>query len=94
MNENKLIEKVAKEAKMDLNKRWEEGTPHHTKAELLARLIGEIDYAHGGDYFCFKYGGDGDNGEHLSYILSEIFEQGLLEKLEQEIKIMTSNPGK
>lgn len=33
--------------------------------ETLARKIGDWDFAHNDDYFCFKFGGDGDNGEML-----------------------------
>jgi hypothetical protein len=63
---------------VNLSARWENGVPHHPLAERLARLIGEIDFACAGDSFCFKFGGDGDNGETLTYILSEIFERNLL----------------
>lgn len=58
----------------DINKRWEEGIDHHPKAYEIAKAIGELDYKLGGDYFCFKFGGDGDNGEHLAYLLSIYFE--------------------
>lgn len=67
---------------VDLNKRWESGKEHHPLADKLARLIGEIDFYHCGDYFCFKFGGDGDNGEFLIWILSEIFERNLITKEE------------
>lgn len=59
----------------NITKRWEDGTPHHPKSEEIARSIGEIDFEHGGDFFCFKFGGDGDNGEHLTYLLDIHFEQ-------------------
>jgi hypothetical protein len=59
----------------DINKRWEEGMDHHPKAEELARAIGDLDLKYGGDYFCFKFGGDGDNGEHLTYLLDIYFEE-------------------
>ena len=65
---------------IDLGQRWEKGVPHHPKAVKLARLIGEVDFYHNSDYFRFKFGGDGDNGEFLSSILSEIFERNLLEE--------------
>ena len=58
----------------DINKRWEEGISHHTEAEKIARVIGDIDLKYGGDSFCLKFGGDGDNGEHLAYLLSIYFE--------------------
>jgi hypothetical protein len=59
----------------DIEKRWEDGTPHHPKSEKLARSIAKIDEDHGDDLFCFKFGGDGDNGEHLLYLLDIHFEQ-------------------
>ncbi len=61
----------------DINKRWEEGTPHHPKSEELVHAITELDFEYGGDYFCFKVGGDGDNGEHLMYLLDIYFERKL-----------------
>ena len=58
----------------DINRRWESGTPHHPEAESLAKAIAVLDWEHGGDRFCFKFGGDGDNGEHLTYLLDIYFE--------------------
>lgn len=58
--------------------RWSEGIDHNPQAEKLALLIGEFDYHHFGDHFCWKFGGDGDNGETLTYILDEIYDRGLL----------------
>lgn len=65
---------------IDLGQRWEKGVPHHPKAQKLARLIGDIDFHHNSDSFNFNFGGDGDNGESLCFILSEIFERNLLEE--------------
>lgn len=36
--------------------------------------IAKVDFAHGGDFFRWKTGGDGDNGEHLMYIMDIVFE--------------------
>jgi hypothetical protein len=58
----------------DINKRWEQGMPHHPKSEALYKDIESLDWEYGDDYFCFKSGGDGDNGEHLMYLLDIIFE--------------------
>ena len=55
--------------KDEINRRWEEGVPHDPRSEDLYRSIAELDSAIGDDYFCFKSGGDGDNGEHLMYLL-------------------------
>lgn len=58
----------------DIGKRWEQGTPHHPEAERMARQIGEIDFHLCDDSMCWKFGGDGDNGENLLYALDIIFE--------------------
>jgi len=41
----------------------------------LFTKLSNIDYKFGGDYFCWKHGGDGDNGEHLMYEMDILFEQ-------------------
>lgn len=73
----------------DLNKRWEEGVPHHPRAVALYKQLAEADYVLGGDAFNFKAGGDGDNGEHLMYLLDVIFEaedNGEIAQLEALLK--------
>ena len=60
--ENKMVE-------TDIGKRWEKGIDHHPKSKKLYREIATLDFKYGGDRFCFKSGGDGDNGEHLMYLL-------------------------
>lgn len=55
-------------------RRWELGIPHNPASEWLAKKIAEIDINNYHDYFCFKIGGDGDNGETLMYILDDIFD--------------------
>ena len=59
----------------DVNKRWETGTPHHPKSLALMRRIDELDWALLNGHFDFKTGGDGDNGEHLMYLLDIYFEE-------------------
>ncbi len=59
---------------LNIDKRWEKGIPHHPEAEALARLIAAIDYKYGGDSLGLKFGGDGDNGEALAYLLDVIFD--------------------
>lgn len=54
--------------------RWEKGVPHHPKAEELMEYLKSIDYNLFNDYFCWKSGGDGDNGETLMYQLDMFFE--------------------
>ena len=58
-----------------VEERWEAGDPHDPRSEALAHALAEIDRKHGGDYFDFKFGGDGDNGEELMYLLDIYFEQ-------------------
>ena len=58
----------------NINRRWEQGMPHHPRSEALYRIIADMDLRFGDDYFCFKSGGDGDNGEHLMYLLDIHFE--------------------
>ena len=58
------------------DERWEKDIPHHPKSIEIYNFIADMDFEHGGDIFCFKSGGDGDNGEALMYYLDEYFEQG------------------
>lgn len=51
-----------------------QGIDHHPKSVELVNIIMCLDFKWGGDYFCFKAGGDGDNGEHLMYLLDIYFE--------------------
>lgn len=59
---------------VDTETRWENGGAHDPRAIKLARAIAELDHCFGDDYFCWKFGGDGDNGEHLMYLLDIYFE--------------------
>lgn len=58
----------------DAGKRWEEGIDHHPKSEALFKFIADQDFKQG-DGFGFKSGGDGDNGEHLMYLMDMYFER-------------------
>lgn len=58
----------------DINKRWEQGIDHHPKSIELFKAIEKIDFEFGGDFFRWKSGGDGDNGEHLMYEMDIYFE--------------------
>ncbi len=59
----------------NITKRWEDGTDHHPKSVELYNAIATLDFEHGSDSFCFKSGGDGDNGEHLMYLMDIFFEE-------------------
>jgi len=69
-----LLRLIANNIETNITKRWEEGKEHHLEAEKLAHEIGEIDWMFCSDSFCFKFGGDGDNGENLVYLLDILFE--------------------
>lgn len=73
-----------REVETDLNKRWEQGIEHHPESEEIAQAIFDLDLKHGGDYFCWKDGGDGDNGEHLKYLLDIYFERKARGETEKE----------
>jgi hypothetical protein len=49
--------------------RWEQGIDHDSRSVEIADSIAKIDYEEGADYFGWKFGGDGDNGEELLYLL-------------------------
>lgn len=58
----------------DINHRWESGIEHHPQSVSLMKQLKAADGRFGGDAFDFKTGGDGDNGEHLMFLLDIIFE--------------------
>ncbi len=58
-----------------LNERWEQQIPHDPRSKKIAKGIAKIDFEQCSDSFCFKFGGDGDNGETLMYLLDAYFEQ-------------------
>ena len=53
--------------------RWHDGLNHHPKSIRLMNFLKEIDFKNYGDFFCWKTGGDGDNGETLMYQLDAYF---------------------
>lgn len=60
---------------MTINERWEKGVPHDGRSRDIYNHIAKKDFEECGDSFCFKSGGDGDNGEHLMYLLDDYFEK-------------------
>lgn len=54
--------------------RWGEGIDHHPMSERIVRFLAEHDLYDYNDHFCWKVGGDGDNGEALAYQLDAFFE--------------------
>jgi hypothetical protein len=55
-------------------RRWEEGIPHHPMSKRLMSFLKDYDSTDCGDHFCWKTGGDGDNGECLMYEMDVFFE--------------------
>lgn len=64
-----------KKKELTITERWEQGKAHDPRSVMLYKSIEAIDFKEGNDYFCFKSGGDGDNGEHLMYLLDIHFER-------------------
>lgn len=60
---------------LTIGQRWEQGVEHDPRSEKIARGIAAIDFAECDDSFNFKFGGDGDNGETLMYLLDVYFER-------------------
>jgi len=58
---------------MTLKERYDRSHPHDPRSIELFHSIEKLDFEEGGDRFCFKSGGDGDNGEHLMYLLDVHF---------------------
>lgn len=71
---NMGILKEIKKYKINTGDRWPEGIDHHPKSEEIVNALSEIDFEFFNDYFCWKLGGDGDNGESLMYQLDIWFD--------------------
>jgi len=63
-----------KKRKLSINDRWEQGIDHDPRSKEIYKAIAKIDFEEGDDAFDFKSGGDGDNGEHLMYLLDLYYE--------------------
>lgn len=59
--------------RLTITQRWEQGVPHDPRSVEIYKAIEKIDFEECGDSFCFKSGGDGDNGETLMYLLDMHF---------------------
>jgi hypothetical protein len=59
----------------EVQRRWEEGLPHDPRSKKIARALAKIDRQQGNNYFDFRFGGDGDNGEELMYLLDIYIEE-------------------
>jgi hypothetical protein len=54
--------------------RWEEGHPHNPKSIRLMNFLMEHDIKDYHDYFQWKIGGDGDNGEQMMFEMDAFFD--------------------
>jgi hypothetical protein len=54
--------------------RWEDGIDHHPMSVRIMDFLCDHDFNDYGDFFCWKTGGDGDNGESLMYEMDAFFE--------------------
>lgn len=70
---NKDYEK-AKELGIISKDRWIRCIAHHPMSERIMEFLAEHDFKDYDDYFCWKLGGDGDNGESLMYEMDAFFE--------------------
>ena len=85
--DQKKLQKTLKDCKrygieINTNIRWERGIEHHEKSIQIFEVLELSDWLFNGDYFCWKSGGDGDNGETLMYALDVYFEMMDKRKME------------
>lgn len=64
----------AKDLGLIYNDRWDNGNDHHPMSNRLMKFLSQHDFEDYDDYFCWKFGGDGDNGETLMYQMDAFFE--------------------
>ena len=53
--------------------RMEQGIPHDPRSVAVYSHVARVDYEQCDDTLSLKAGGDGDNGEHLMYLLDDYF---------------------
>jgi hypothetical protein len=56
-----------------LKERLKDCDEHDSRSIKLYEFISELDFNEADDAFGFKSGGDGDNGEHLMYLIDCYF---------------------
>lgn len=57
------------------NRRWEDGVPHDPRTKTLFEGVADLDFRLNSDFFCWKWGGDGDNGEVFMFVLDEYLQR-------------------
>jgi hypothetical protein len=63
--------------------RWGEGRDHHPESVRLMEFLANHDFKDYKDHFCWKMGGDGDNGEIMMYQMDAYFEMRDLERFKE-----------
>ena len=58
---------------INVNARWEKNIKHDKRSEEIMNFLADYDFNFCENYFDWKTGGDGDNGETLMYELDEFF---------------------
>jgi hypothetical protein len=58
-----------------VDERWERGIDHDSRSVAIAQGVAAVDEEQCQDSFGFKFGGDGDNGDTLLYLLDVYFER-------------------
>ncbi len=64
----------AKQAGLTNKDRWGEGIDHYPMSLRLMDFLKEHDFNDYDDHFCWKSGGDGDNGEALMFQMDAFWE--------------------
>lgn len=57
-----------------IDDRWKKGISHDPRSIAIAKGIAKIDENENGNSLDLRFGGDGDNGEELLYLLDLYFE--------------------
>ncbi len=65
---SKYTKEYLESIKPDSGQRWEQGIDHDPRSEELFEFISRYNFYCESDSFCWKKGGDGDNGEILMYV--------------------------
>lgn len=71
--------------KTTLKQRLDEGMEHDPRTIKMYEFISQLDFNEANDAFGFSSGGDGDNGEHLMYLMDcyyEALDNGAVERVE------------
>lgn len=64
----------AKQLGLTSKDRFNEGIENHPNSVRLVEFLAEHDFHDYNDYFCWKVGGDGDNGQTLAFQMDAFFE--------------------